>query len=228
MKYAERGVSSALITATRGQRGSAGTPPLCSIEELPAVREQELRAAAAIVGFAELHVLDYQDQHLADAARAEIQPLLVGHIRRLKPAVVFTFDPDGVNRHPDHIAICRFTMDAVAAAADPRCAPGTGPAYAVPRVLWTPLITPWDAADHDSLQDVPSADYVMDVSAFRERRVAALRAHRTQHVSIDRCFFNRPNVNRILDREIWRHSCGTSQTVRPVDDVLAGLDTRRL
>lgn len=228
MKYAERGVRSVLITATRGQRGGVGNPPLCTIDELPAVREQELREAVAIIGFDELHVLDYEDQHLAEATRAEIQPLLVGHIRRLQPAAVFTFDPDGVNRHPDHIAISRFTMDAVAAAADPRCCPETGLAYAVPRVLWTPMITPWDAADHESLADVPSADYVIDVAGFRGRRAAALRAHRTQHIPIDRCFFNRPNVDRILDREIWREARGTAVIRRPVDDVLAGLETRPL
>lgn len=221
MKYAERGVKSVLVTATRGQRGSAGTPALCTIDELPSVREQELRDAAAIIGFNELHVLDYQDQHLAEATRARIQPVLVGHIRRLQPSIVFTFDPDGVNRHPDHVAISRFTIDAVAAAADPRCDPGTGSAYAVPRMLWTPPITPWDAAMHDRLDDVPGADYVIDVSAFRERRIAALRAHRTQHVSIDRCFFGRPNLHRILDRDIWRRSSGTLLST-PLDDVLAG------
>jgi N-acetylglucosamine malate deacetylase 2 len=221
MKYAERGVKSVLVTATRGQRGSAGSPALCTIDELPSVREQELRDAAAIIGFNELHVLDYQDQHLAEATRAQIQPVLVGHIRRLQPAIVFTFDPDGVNRHPDHVAISRFTIDAVAAAADPRCHPGTGSVYAVPRMLWTPPITPWDAAMHDRLDDVPGADYVIDVSAFRERRIAALRAHRTQHVSIGRCFFDRPDLHRILDRDIWRRSSGTLPNT-PLDDVLAG------
>lgn len=227
MTYGQRGVKSVLVTATRGQRGSAGTPPLCTVDELPAVREQELRDAAAIIGFNELHILGYQDQHLADAPRAEIQPILVGHIRRLRPALVFTFDPDGVNRHPDHIAISRFTIDAVAAAADPRCHPETGAAYSVPRLLWTPPITPWDAAMHDRLDDVPGVDYVIDASAFRDRRIAALRAHRTQHQSIDRCFFNRPNLHRILDRDIWRRSSGTLLTA-PLDDVLAHLGPIRI
>jgi LmbE family N-acetylglucosaminyl deacetylase len=223
MKYAERAVRSVLITATRGQRGSAGNPPLCSIEELPALREQELRDAAAIIGFDELHVLDYEDQRLAEAARAEIQSVLVGHIRRLQPAIVFTFDPDGVNRHPDHVAISRFTTDAVAAAADARFHPETGPAYSVPRVLWTPPITPWDAALHDSLDELPGCDYVIDVSQFRDRRVAALRAHRTQHMSINRCFFSRANVDGILAREVWREARGITIPVRPLDDILAGL-----
>lgn len=226
MKYAERGVRSVLITATRGQRGSAGNPPLCTIDELPAVRERELRDAAAIIGFDELHLLDYEDQHLADAPRPDLQPLLAGHIRRLRPAIVFTFDPDGMNRHPDHIAISRFTMDAVAAAADPRCYPQSGPAHSVQRVLWTPLVSPWDAGAHDSLDDVPGADYVIDVSRFRERRIAALRAHRTQHTAIDRCFFSRPNLHRILDREVWRESIGARAAARPQDDVLAGLPGR--
>ncbi len=37
--YAEAGVHLALCTATLGQAGKCGDPPLCSPEELPAVRE---------------------------------------------------------------------------------------------------------------------------------------------------------------------------------------------
>ena len=38
----------ALVTATRGDAGSRGDPPLCTKEELPALREAELREAATI------------------------------------------------------------------------------------------------------------------------------------------------------------------------------------
>jgi hypothetical protein len=44
-----------LVTATRGERGTCGTPPLCSIEELPHVREGELRAAARMAAFNRLN-----------------------------------------------------------------------------------------------------------------------------------------------------------------------------
>lgn len=34
-----------VLTATRGEAGSCGDPPLCTSEELAAVREKELRCA---------------------------------------------------------------------------------------------------------------------------------------------------------------------------------------
>ena len=43
---------------------------------------------------------------------------IVRHIRRVRPHVVVTFDQNGAYGHPDHIAICRHTTAAVAAAGD--------------------------------------------------------------------------------------------------------------
>jgi LmbE family N-acetylglucosaminyl deacetylase len=204
MKYKDEGARIVLVTATRGERGSPGTPPLCAPEDLGACREAERRDAARIIGFDELHFLDYRDQELANAPADDVRRALVGHIRRLRPDIVFTFDPEGVNRHPDHVAISRFTTDALAAAADPRWYPDLGEPYAVPRLLWTPPVTPWDAVTIEHVDNHPGIDVVIDVSPWRDRRAAALRAHRTQHVSIDRCFFNGRDTERILRREFWR------------------------
>ena len=226
MKCAVDNVRSVLVTATRGERGSLGVPPLCTHEELGACRERELREAAAIIGFDELHVLDYVDKQLASAPADEIRRSLVSVIRRTRPAVVFTFDPNGMNLHPDHIAISRFTSDAVAAAADARCHPDTGVPHRVARLLWTPPISPWDAAEREHTEREPGVDFVIDVAAWRERRVAALRAHRTQQPSISRCFWNRPDPDRILSRELWRQAWGPPLVRQPENDVLAGVIPR--
>ena len=70
-KCAAEGVSTAVLCATRGERGSRGDPPLCSPEELPALRERELREACAILGVRAVRLLDYRDGELpqADAER---------------------------------------------------------------------------------------------------------------------------------------------------------------
>ena len=221
MKSAAAGVRTVLVTATLGERGKVGQPPVCEIEELPACRERELRDAAAIIGFDELHLLGYRDRELGGAPPDEIRQRLVSLVRRLQPDVVLTFDPNGHNVHPDHVAISRFTSDAIAAAADPRWYPDTGTAHIVRRLLWVPPIAPWDAAG--STTDVAGVDFVLDVSPWRERRAAALRAHRSQHLSIDRYFFSRSDVNRILDRELWRHAWGPSLAARPAADIFEGL-----
>ena len=77
MRTRAEGGAAVLVTATSGQRGSAGNPPLCQPEELAACRESELRAAAAIIGFDEIHLLGYQDKELAGVDPAEIRRKLV-------------------------------------------------------------------------------------------------------------------------------------------------------
>ena len=144
-------------------------------------------------------------------------------IRRIRPAVVITFDPNGFNTHPDHVAISRFTSDAISAAADPRWLPDAGDPHRVARLLWTPPIAPWDAARRTRLDDVAGADFVVDVSRWRDRRAAALRAHRTQHLSTEKYFFNPEAPEHVLDFEIWRLGCGPAPRQRPAADLFEGL-----
>jgi len=66
---ARRGVRVQVLTATRGQAGSCGEPPLCRPDELPAVRECELRCACAALGVLPPILLDYEDGHLSEATR---------------------------------------------------------------------------------------------------------------------------------------------------------------
>src|SRR6185436_993489 len=183
MKYAAAGVRSVLVTATRGERGKAGSPPVCAPEDLPACRERELREAARIIGFDELHILDYRDRELAEAPPDDIRRSLVSVIRRVRPSVVATFDPNGFNRHPDHVAISRFASDAITASADPRWHPDAGQPHVVPRLVWTPPIAAWEAGAVDRIEERGGADFVLDVSSWRDRRRAALKAHRSQHLS---------------------------------------------
>jgi LmbE family N-acetylglucosaminyl deacetylase len=223
MKYGAAGARTVLVTATRGERGKAGDPPICAPKELAACREKELREAAAIIGFDELHLLDYRDRELSDAPPEEIRKTLVLVIRRVRPVVVITFDSNGFNVHPDHVAISRFTSDAIAAAADPRWLPETGSPHIVGRLLWTPTFPPWDAARFERIDTHASADFVIDVSDWRERRIAALRAHRTQHLSIDKYFFDQPDPDRVLAVETWRQAWGPPLTRRPANDIFQGL-----
>ena len=223
MKYAAAGARIILVTATRGERGKAGNPPICKPEDLAACREQELRAAAAIVGFHELHLLGYRDRELADAPPQDIRQTLVALLRRVKPAVVATFDPNGFNLHPDHMAISRFTSDAIAAAADPRWLPEKGDVHVVSRLVWTPTIPPWESAHLERMDQHPSADFLIDVSQWHERRVAALRAHRSQHISVDKYFFEQLDLTRVLATEIWRQGWGPALERRPADDLFVGI-----
>ena len=223
MRYAAAGVRTVLVTATRGQKGKAGNPPVCAPGELGAWRERELKEAAAIIGFDELQLLDYRDRELAQAPPDAIRASLVSLIRRVRPSVVLSFDPNGFNGHPDHVAISRFTSDAVAAAADPRFDSDAGEPHSVSRLVWTPPMAAWEVGSIARLDERGGADFIIDVSAWTDRRIAALRAHRSQHLSIDRLFFNQPNMDEVLRVEVWRQAWGPALGSRPSHDLVEGL-----
>lgn len=221
-----RGIRVVLVCATRGEAGQAGD---ASISGAPAdvgtAREEELREAARIIGIDDVHLLGYRDRELSQADPAVIRRQLVEHLRRYRPDIVFTFDPNGFNLHPDHVAISRFTMEAIAAAADARWMPDDGRPHHVQRVLWTPPLAPWDAAQSRDLGAEPGADFVIDIARWRDRKAAALRAHKTQHRSVNKHFFERPDVDveRVLSVEVYRQAFGPPLRRRPSPDPFEGL-----
>jgi LmbE family N-acetylglucosaminyl deacetylase len=122
-KYAAEGIEVSLVVATRGQRGRFHGHPLGDAlhpgaEALARVREQELEAAAAVLGIHDVTLLDYEDQSLDRAEPADAIGRIAHHIRRLRPQVVVTFGPDGTYGHPDHIAISQLTAGAIVDAAN--------------------------------------------------------------------------------------------------------------
>ena len=220
--YGARGVKVVLVTGTRGEAGKPGDPPLCTRDELPAVREHELRAAAEVMGIDELHLLGYRDRELAAAPPDAVREQLVRVIRSLRPDVVITFDPNGSNLHPDHVAISRFISDAAAAARDPRWFPEAGEPHTVTRLLWPPR-RPWEIIRAGALENRPGVDYLIDIRPWATRKAAALRAHQTQHLSMDRIFFSKPDTDLVLSVELFRHAWGPPPPSRPAHDLFAGL-----
>lgn len=116
-RYADEGVETHLITATRGEQGwfgAAADNP--GPQALGQIREGELHNAANQLNIREVSFLDYIDGELDQANPPEIIDKIADHIQRVRPQVVVTFDPYGTYGHPDHIAICQFTTAAIVAA----------------------------------------------------------------------------------------------------------------
>src|SRR5689334_11448255 len=126
-KYAEEGIETYLVTATRGERGRFGNAAVRPEPRVVGeVREAEVRAAGKELGLREVHFLDYIDGDLDRADPDEAQRRIVGFLRRIRPHVVVTFGPDGAYGHPDHIAISQFAGAAVLLAADDGYVTGPG------------------------------------------------------------------------------------------------------
>jgi LmbE family N-acetylglucosaminyl deacetylase len=137
-------------------------------------------------------------------------------LRRLRPEVVFTFDPDGANQHTDHMAISRFAMDGIAAAADPRWYPEHGPPHSVPRVLWPATLKLWELGQLADPASLTGLDYWIDVRRYREVKEAALRAYRPQWRGLSRLFLANPSA---LDREAFRTGSGPRPAAVPASSL---------
>jgi len=200
---ADRGVDVVLVSATSGEAGEISDPSLATPETLAGVREDELKTACTLLGFAEPIFLRYPDGGLSAVEPDRLRDDVVALIRRLQPRVVLTFDANGGYGHPDHIAIHHATIAALAAAGDPTHRPDLG-AHHIPDKLYVtayprsgieqvnadfvrygfPPVSFGDVqtigADELGTPD-DRVTTIVPVAHLWERRWASLRAHRTQY-----------------------------------------------
>jgi len=119
-----------VLCLTNGDQG--GRPGEMDVDHSldPQIRLEELRCACRELGINDPIFLGYRDSgmegwgapegSLSVADPAEVEARIVDVIRRLRPAVMVTFDPGGVYGHPDHVACsARATAAFRAAAAEP-------------------------------------------------------------------------------------------------------------
>jgi LmbE family N-acetylglucosaminyl deacetylase len=161
-----------LVCCTSGDQG--GEDPDADPFELAAIRETEQRAAAGVIGYAGVSFLHAPDGALVNDLA--LRELLVSEIRTFRPDAVLATDPetlfyrDGGVNHTDHRAAGMAAVDAVYPAAR------------------NPMAFPWLARDGLAPHRVrrlylfwsnePSV--WVDISMTVERKLAALREHRSQ------------------------------------------------
>lgn len=109
----DAGQPAVCVTATRGEAADPQATP-GERAALGRTRTQELHRALAGLGVAEHHWLD-----LPDGRCAEVDPAVPGACLRavlddVCPDTVVTFGPDGVTGHPDHRAVARWVVEALA------------------------------------------------------------------------------------------------------------------
>lgn len=194
-KYAAAGASTSVLCATRGERGSRGEPPLCSPQELPAVREREVRTSCDILGVENLRLLDHRDGELSDADPNKILREVLQAFEDWKPQVVITFGPEGRTSHPDHIAMHHFATTAFRQAKGP-AAPAKLYYTAFPRSI-REVISPRFPGQPDE-----RITLTLDVSPWLAVKRRAIEVHRTQ---VRPPFAHLPEKRRweILSREYY-------------------------
>lgn len=194
---AAAGAEVIVCCATRGEVGEAvGLPPGA---DLGAVREAELRAAAALLGASQVVLLGYCDSgmsgdaspgSLAAAPVHDVAQRVDAVIRDVRPDVIVTLDPDHGDGHRDHVAIARATIAACAAHPDIRLYE-----WVLPRAF----LAQWFAelerirpdSEHLDLDQTgigrPEGDIttVLDVAHLRPLREQAFALHASQVSPMD-------------------------------------------
>lgn len=181
-----------LVMTTSGDAGQIADPILATRETLGTVREAEDRASWAALGLEpEIHFLRYPDGGVADVAQESLVAVYLDLLQRAAPDVVVTFGPDGITGHADHVAV---GAAATAAFHSARAAGADGfhrllhicfPQSRLDRfnellrVRGLPAI---DSTQPYQPRGVPdeSVGMIVDCSNVYDRKLDALRAHRTQ------------------------------------------------
>ncbi|GAA0479088.1 PIG-L deacetylase family protein [Streptomyces sp. NPDC046215] len=179
----EYGASAAIATWLDGGRecvyllataGEAGIDTLDPAEAGP-LRRREQQASAAAVGVSTVEFLDHADGvvEYGTALRRDF----AAAIRRHRPELVLTlnhhdtwsWDETVFWNTPDHRAVGRATLDAVADA---------GNRWIFPDLADEGLV-PWDGVRYVAVAGSPHATHAVDATSGLERAVQSLLCHRT-------------------------------------------------
>jgi N-acetyl-1-D-myo-inositol-2-amino-2-deoxy-alpha-D-glucopyranoside deacetylase len=188
-RLADAGVRTVVMCGSRGERGSVSDAALVADGDLGSVRVAELRAAAAVLGVAEVITLDHRDGDLRWFEVAEFHADIVAAIERLAPDAVITFAENGLYWHLDHIGVHERTYTAVKSfgAAAPPLYYATLPHGVIQQLVTAahgsgaPTDSSFWGLDADAFgEEEMAASFAVDVRAWVPRKMAALRCHRTQ------------------------------------------------
>ena len=163
-KWASAGCHIHHLVCTDGSKGSWN--PKEDVAQLVATRQEEQRAAAALLGgTSDVVFLGWPDGELEAGLRQRWQ--VAYWIRRLRPDVVLGHDPWKRYRlHPDHRAAGFLATDGIVAARDPHFFPEQE--------------IPHHRPSHLLLWEADEADHLEDVDEWADLKIAALLAHASQ------------------------------------------------
>jgi len=181
-----------VVLTTSGEAGLIADASLATRENLGAVREEEDRASWRALGLEpRVHFLRHPDGGVAEIPREDLVARYLPILREARPDVVITFGPDGVTGHADHVAVgaaasAAFHEGRAAAAGGFRRLLHVGiPRSALDRfneLLRERGLDPIDPTQEFRPRGVPdeAIGVVVDCSAVFDRKLEALRRHRTQ------------------------------------------------
>ncbi|MBI3485729.1 PIG-L family deacetylase [Candidatus Daviesbacteria bacterium] len=189
IKLIKKGHQAKLVTATRGEAGQVGNPPVTTQKNLGKIRERELKNAAKVTGISEIYFLDLIDGTLHNLKVSDLVKMILPIIEKEEPDILITFDKKGVSNHKDHIAISKASTLAFEEYAKKtkkhlRLYHATIPrshikAYRKQNLSHEPFGKMFGTADKDITT-------ISDISETLEQKIKALKQHKSQHQDWER------------------------------------------
>lgn len=160
---ASMGVPVTYACLTLGEMGrNLGNPPFATRESLPEIRKKELIAACEAIGIQDLRMMGLRDKTVEFEDDEKMVGMITDLITELNPSMIFTFLPKYCV-HPDHEATARAVVEAV---------------RRMPKAERPTLLGAGFA--NNTEEEMGEADFVVDISAFKEHKLNALKAHASQ------------------------------------------------
>lgn len=173
--YARSGARVHLLTATKGEAGKNATG--LTEESLGAMREKELLKAAKIIGLEHVEFMGYMDKTLTDLEPHRPVEKIVNYMERFQPQVIITFGPTGISRHPDHVTVHHWAMQAFKISDYPQKLYY----FTIPKERLIERYPEFPNGEGDITTILNVQDYI-------EVKKAAILCHETQRYSIDRLY----------------------------------------
>lgn len=181
-KYIEDGAHVTYACLTLGEMGrNMGIPPFANRVTLPAIRKQELIESAHAIGIQDLRMLGFHDKMIEFEDPDLLDARLMELIDELNPSLVITFYP-GYSVHPDHDATGAAVIRTISRM----------PVQNRPVVHCIAFAKNYEQA-------IGKPDVLMDVKALLAKKMASIRAHRSQFQAAELV-----GKNELNDKEIQK------------------------
>jgi LmbE family N-acetylglucosaminyl deacetylase len=175
--WTKAGVQVTYAIVTNGDAG--GFDPSVPRSEIPRIRQEEQRAAAACVGVNDVRFLGYRDGELT--VTHELRRDISRVIRQVRPQRVLCQSPERVwariaSSHPDHLAAGEATIQAVY--------PDARNPFAHVALLAEEGLEAW-VVPEIWVMGGPKPEHYVDVTDMFDAKLAALRSHESQTSHLD-------------------------------------------
>ncbi len=160
-----------LLTLTRGESGILGISKMLSAKELAKRRSQELTNAARKLGIQHLQIQNLSDKHLQDVPEKIGIDIIKQEIKRFIPDIIITYHENTISGHPDHLAVTKWTLNAVQSISPP------------PKVFFYGLDQKQTSlAEFHNLIPIKDTEIThrLNVENFINDKIAAIHCHKTQ------------------------------------------------